>query len=432
MVMFASSVCASADDWSGWMGDRRDGVYRETGIIDEIPQEGLSIHWRTPIGPGYAGPAVADGRVFVFDYLRESGEAFNDPNRRATLKGRERLTALDAATGEVLWRHAYDCPYSISYPSGPRCTPTVAEDDVVILGAQGDLQCLSASSGEVRWRRSFEKEFGAEVPVWGYAGHPLIYGDLVLCMVGGPGQCVVAFDRATGATRWSALDASSGYAPPSIIQAGGMDQLIVFHPQAVVSLQPLTGKQNWSVPMNASYEMSIARPMVDGNLMYASSIHSEAVLLELAVDAPTAKERWRGERKTALYAANSTPLLADGVIYGTDCNQGSLIAVSCEDGSRLWETFQATRPDETRFVKHGTAFITRIGDTDRYFIMSETGDLLVARLKPDGYHEQGRFRLLEPTSEAYGRNVMWSHPAYANRTIYARNDTEVVAASLAK
>ncbi len=418
------------DDWRGWMGSQRDGVYRETGIIAEIPAAGLDIKWRKPVSTGYAGPAVADGRVFVFDYQTESGKAFNNPGQRANLQGQERLTALDAGSGQQLWQHAYDCPYSISYPAGPRCTPTIDGDHVYTLGSEGDLKCLQAADGKVVWSRQLKQDFAAEVPIWGFTAHPLVDGDLLYCMVGGSGQGIVAFDKKSGQVRWKALDAKAGYCPPTIILAGGTRQLIVFHPAAIVSLNPQDGSQYWEVPINPSYEMSIARPMLDGNLMFASAIHNEAVLLELAGDGPAVKERWRGEPKSALHSGNSTPAFADGVIYGTDCNEGSLIAVDSKDGSRLWETFEATKPGEKRFIKHGTAFITRIGDTDRYLLMSETGELLMARLTRSGYQGLGRFQVIEPTNEAFGRPVVWSHPAYAGKTAYIRNDKEIVAVDL--
>ncbi|MEP1647877.1 PQQ-binding-like beta-propeller repeat protein, partial [Rhodopirellula bahusiensis] len=140
---------ASADDWSGWLGDQRDGVYRESGIIDSIPESGLQLKWRAKIAGGYAGPSVADGRVFVFDYAQRQGEAFNDPGKRADLTGDERLIVLDSETGKELWRHEYERPYSISYPAGPRCTPTIDGDRVYILGSEGDLRCLSVTDGEL-------------------------------------------------------------------------------------------------------------------------------------------------------------------------------------------------------------------------------------------------------------------------------------------
>src|SRR5690606_8103521 len=161
------------------------------------------------------------------------------------------------------------------------------------------------------------------------------------------------------------------------------------------------------------------------NKLYASGIHTESVMIELDKDKPAAKELWRGKPKNAVYSGTSTPLFVDGVLYGSDCNVGSLVAVDAQNGDRLWTTFEATRPEITRFIKHGTCFLTRIGDSDRYLIFSEEGDLLVAELSRDGFKPLGRYHVLEPTSEAFGRGVVWSHPAFANKTGYFRNDKEL-------
>ena len=96
---------ACADDWPGWMGARRDGVYRETGIIDEVPGDGLRVKWRQPIHGGYAGPAVADGRVFVYDFRRKDGKKV--VNSGGNVVGQERLLVLDEKKGEQLWQHSY-------------------------------------------------------------------------------------------------------------------------------------------------------------------------------------------------------------------------------------------------------------------------------------------------------------------------------------
>ncbi|TWT93566.1 PQQ-binding-like beta-propeller repeat protein [Neorhodopirellula pilleata] len=425
-------VLLHADDWTGWMGNARDGVYRESGIVDRIDDSGLPILWRTPIGGGYAGPSVADGRVYVFDYVRQAGDAFNSPDQRANLTGQERVTCLDEKTGAPIWVHDYECPYSISYPAGPRCTPTIDGDHVYTLGSEGDLHCLEAANGRVVWHLSLKKDLNADVPIWGFAAHPLVDGDLLYTMVGGRGQGIVAFDKKTGQVRWKQLDTVAGYCPPSIIEAAGVRQLIVYSPSGVDALDPQIGTPLWHIDIEPLYEMSITRPMKDGNLLYVSGIRTESVLMKLGTDSPSATDVWRGERDHSVFCSNSTPLFVDGVIYGTDCNEGSLIAVDSSNGERLWSTFAATRPEEERFVKHGTAFITRIGDTDRYFLFSEIGDLVMAELTRSGYQELGRMHVIEPTGEAFGREVVWSHPAYANRTAYIRNDQEVVAVSLAK
>jgi hypothetical protein len=179
------------------------------------------------------------------------------------------------------------------------------------------------------------------------------------------------------------------------------------------------------------YEMAIAAPQRDGDLLYVSGIGSKSVMLRLSVDRPGVEELWAGGPKTSVYSGNATALFIDGTIYGSDCQVGSYIAVNAEDGSRLWETFEPTRRGETRRVSHGTAFTTHLSGTDRYLLLSELGDLILARLTPQGYEEISRAHVIEPTQEAFGRDVIWSHPAYSERTAFIRNDKEIIAVSLA-
>lgn len=437
--LIAGTGIARADDWPRWMGPTADGVYYEAGTLVALPESGLKVNWRAPVAGGYAGPAVVGNRVYVFDYEKSGGNAFNSPNERAQLNGSERLHCIEADTGKTAWTYEYICPYSISYPAGPRCTPTVDVSGptdpgrVYILGSEGDLACLDATSGELLWKHSFKTDYNATVPLWGFSSHPLVDGDLVYCMVGGQDQAVVAFDKLTGEVRWKSLSASGiGYCPPSIITAAGVRQLMVWHADAIVGLDPVTGKVYWTMPIKPDYEMSITRPQVEGALVFASGIRNHSVMFELAADQPATTELWRGEPKKSVNCANSTPIMHGGIIYGTDCNEGCMIAVDAKNGERLWTSYKPTQPKETRRVSHGTAFITRLSDSDRYLLMSETGDLILANMTRDGFEEIWRFRVLEPTSEAFGRNVVWSHPAYAGHTAYVRNDKELVAVQLAE
>ena len=126
LLALAASAGLLADDWPQWRGPQRDGVWRETGILDRFPAGGLTFRWRTPIGPGYAGPAVSDGKVYVLDRQKENET--------------ERILCLDARTGRILWTHVYPCRYrKVGYPAGPRATPTVAGGKVYALGTMGQL-----------------------------------------------------------------------------------------------------------------------------------------------------------------------------------------------------------------------------------------------------------------------------------------------------
>src|SRR6478672_1130049 len=138
-LAFVLSAIARADDWPQWLGPTRDDVWHETGIVEKFPEGGPKVLWRAPIGGGYAGPAVAGGKVYVMDFVKASGDVTNDPMARAELAGKERVLCLRASDGKELWKHEYDCPYKISYPAGPRATPVVAGGKVYTLGAEGNL-----------------------------------------------------------------------------------------------------------------------------------------------------------------------------------------------------------------------------------------------------------------------------------------------------
>lgn len=432
LVLLASVVLPGftvGDDWPQWLGPQRDGVWRESGIIDKFPSGGPPVKWRVPISGGYAGPAVAEGRVYVADYVRAEGDARPDPNLRSEIKGKERVLCLNAADGKEIWKHEYDCRYRISYATGPRCTPTVNAGKVYTLGAEGNLFCLDARSGEVLWSRDFKQEYKAETPMWGFTGHPLVDGNKLLCIVGGPGSLAVAFDKETGKEIWRSLTAKEqGYAPPTMIEAGGKRQLLIWHAEAISSLDPETGRPYWSVPLKPMYGMSIMSPRKFGDYLYAGGIGEVSVLLKLAKDKPGTEEVWRGDKTTSLYPVCSTPFIDDdGTMYGA-CQRGHFRGVELVTGKRLWETFKPTTGE--RPANSGTAFLVKNGQ--RFFIFGESGDLIIARLSPEGYEEISRAHLLDPTSDAFGRLVVWSHPALAEKCIFARNDKEIICASLAK
>ncbi len=420
-----------ADDWPQWLGPKRDSVWRETGIVEVFPENKLPVKWRVPIAGGYSGPAVAGGKVFVTDFVKASGEAFNNPGQRAELKGQERVLCFDAATGKELWKHEYDCPYSISYPAGPRATPTVADGKVYVLGAEGNLLCLNADTGKVIWSKELKKEYKTSTQIWGFCAHPLVDGNRLICVVGGEGSTAVAFDKDNGNELWRSIDARlAGYCPPTIIEAGGARQLLIWDADKLNSLNPETGKKLWSFDLAPQYDMSITAPRQSGDLLFASGIGNVGACLKLTKDKPGAELLWKETARNGVPCANSTPILENGMIYGVDCQQGPLRGVKLETGERVWETYVPTTGNTGQRASHGTAFLVK--HQDRFFLFSETGDLILAKLSPIGYEELSRFHVLEPTQECFGRAVIWSHPAFANKCCFARNDKELVCVSLAK
>ncbi|MCA9057016.1 MAG: PQQ-binding-like beta-propeller repeat protein, partial [Planctomycetaceae bacterium] len=247
MMMAGVSLSATADDWPQWMGPGRDNVWRESGIIQQFPAGGPKVLWSTDIAGGYAGPAVAAGRVFITDYVT-SDNVKVDNFQRAEFTGQERVLCLEEASGKILWQHAYDVSYSISYPAGPRCTPVVDGDRVYTLGAEGNLFCFHVADGSIVWSKNLKTEYGTKAALWGYAAHPLIDGDKLLTLAGGEGSHSVALNKMTGAELWrSGTAPEQGYCPPTIIKAGGKRQLVSLRPDAVVSMNPENGEVYWTV-----------------------------------------------------------------------------------------------------------------------------------------------------------------------------------------
>jgi outer membrane protein assembly factor BamB len=433
----AFNPVATGADWPHWFGPQRDGVWHETGLIDKYPPGGPTILWRTPMGSGYSGPAVAGGRVYVMDRARAKDQA-GKPARhtRDGIPGTEAVVCLDAATGKQIWKREYPCPYQIAYPSGPRCTPIVEGDRIYALGAMGDFMCLKAADGAVIWSKNIAKEYHTDPPVWGYAAHPLLDGNRLICPVGGEGSAVVAFDKSDGKEIWKALTSEEvGYSPPMIYEAGGKRQLLVWLSETLNSLDPETGKSYWSqiYPLDAKLQrpaVNIVTVRRDGNRLFLSTFYHGPMLLELAPDKPAVTVLWHGKsnnpgKPDGIHSLMATPVLKDGYIYGV-CAMGELRCIEAATNKQVWQTYKATGGQRSDC---GTAFLIPQGD--RFVIFNDQGELILAKLSPSGYEEIDKFKILEPSEPARNRMVVWSHPAFANRCIFARNDKEMVCVSLA-
>jgi outer membrane protein assembly factor BamB len=421
-----AAPAARGDDWPQWLGPKRDSVWRETGVLEKFPEGGLKPKWKADVGGGYAGPAVAGGRVFVADFVTPADTA-GDPGKRPEVTGTERVLCFAEADGKPLWKYEYDCTYKISYPAGPRCTPAVDGSRVYALGAMGNLVCLDAEKGTRVWDHDLRAEYKTEAPMWGFCGHPLVDGKKLICLVGGEGSVVVAFDKENGKELWRSLSAKEpGYCAPTIIEAGGKRQLIIWDADSVNGLDPETGDKYWSVPLAPEFGMAIAAPRKDGDLLFAGGIGFKCAAIRLDRDKPAAEEVWRGTRDRGVYPIIGTPFLEGGFIYAVE-KMGQLRCVKLDTGERKWETFRPTTGEGE--VNTATAFLVKNGD--RYFIFNEKGDLIIAKLTPEKYEEVSRAHLLEPTNSAFGRSVVWSHPAFADRCVLARNDKLLVCYSLA-
>lgn len=430
MLLTWSGGVMRAEDWPEIRGKGRLGVWNESGIVEKFPDGGLHVLWRTPIKAGFSGPAVADGRVFVADFTPLQG-----------LRGTERALALDEQTGKILWTREWPANYrGMSWPLGPRATPTVDGDRVYFAGADGRLLCLNVKSGDVLWQKDYAADYGADRAKWGFdwgfASSPLVDGNRLIALVGGQGNAkVVAFDKITGKEIWRALssDTELGVGQPIIISAGGTRQLIIWYPGAVASLDPVTGRLYWEQAYKVGASMTVATPVQSGPFLFFTNFYDGPLMLALDDKKPAATVLWKGRsdneiQTDGLHSTIATPAIVGDYIYGL-CSYGQFRSLRAKTGERIWETQAITR-ERARWA---SGLIVRNGD--RLFINNDRGELIIVKPSPDGYQEISRTALIKPTSPPGNRRelvmVNWSHPAYANRHVYARNDEEIISASLA-
>ncbi len=421
LVCFLTCVAATgavADDWPQWRGPNRDGVWREEGVLQKFANAQLKARWRAKIASGYSGPTVAGGHVFVTDRVVEPKQI-------------ERVHCFDATTGVATWSHSYDCVYDkVGYTAGPRASVTIDEGRAFSLGSMGHLFCFDAATGQIQWSKDCNAEYKIRMPIWGIAASPLVEGDLLIVQIGGEKACLVAFDKTTGQEKWRALDDNASYSAPIVIEQAGRRVLVCWTGNNVVGMNPASGEVYWKHPFEpAKMVINIATPVLEANRLFFTSFYDGSLMLRLKSDALGVEQVWRRSGRDemhtdSLHSIISTPYLEGDYVYGVD-SYGEFRCLDANSGDRVWESLQPT-------PKSRWSTIHMVRNGSRMWMFNERGELVIAHLSPQGYEELSRAKLIEPTRVQLSQRggVCWSHPAFANRHIFARNDEELVCASL--
>lgn len=411
LAILLGARAARGTDWPQFRGPHRDGTWDEVGIRESFPREGIKIRWRRPVGGGWSSPVVARGRVFVFDVELIKPSA------------RERLHCFEEKTGKVLWVYAYDEKYDEwtyvpERGAGPTATPIVEGDRIYVVGANGYTHCLDVKTGTVIWEKNIGREY--QVAEMSCRPSPLIEGSLLIVFTGAkPGASVLALDKLTGKEVWKALDDPVSNSSPIVITAGGTRQLIVWSDSSLASLDPANGHTYWREPMVTSNNDSVATPVFQGNRLLVSGL-----MLDVSADPPAAVFRWPESRAVSkrLLSNTSTAVVRGDYIFSAR-GTGELVCLEAATGKQVWATNSLTAS------KNGASIhITPQGGG--FFLFTDEGNLIRAQLSPAGYRETSRTHLIDPTWPFGQTKFVYAPPAFANRRVFARNEGEVVCASL--
>jgi outer membrane protein assembly factor BamB len=413
--LFTVIICNS-QDWPDWRGVNRDGIWSETGITEKFDDKIQTPKWSVAIGSGYSGPTVANGKVYLTDLQKKPVQT-------------EGVLCFDENNGDKLWEYRYPCEYvSVGYPAGPRASVVITDNKAYSLGTMGNLFCFNATTGDILWQRDLNREYEIRMPIWGISATPLITGDKIILQISGSNNaCVIALDNNTGKEIWRNLEDIAAYSAPIIIEKNGKKVVVVWTEDSLSGLNPETGEVYWRFPWKTGSGMSIATPVLYNDYIFVSAFYSGSLLVKLGNDYTSAEKVWQregeSERKTdALHCVMNTPVIIDDFIYGVD-SYGELRCLELATGDRVWE-------DLTAVNKNRWANIHFIQNGNKTWMFNEHGELIISELSPKGFKEISRTKIIEPTKEQLPRGVTWSHPAFANKHVYIRNDIELVCIDL--
>jgi hypothetical protein len=430
------------EDWPEFLGPRGAGISGETGLLETWPAEGPPVLWKKQIGEGYAAPSIRGNRLVLF----------HRPQTKQGISGPKELVECFAAdSGEPLWQFSCETAFSdpYGYNGGPRCTPLLTEDRCYTFGAEGMLTCLELETGKKIWQRDTAAEFRIPQAFFGVGSTPILEGNLLLVMVGGhPNSGMVAFDAATGETVWENVGPKTFPRPPHRIQADrppeklasyatplattihGRRHLLCLMRPGLVSLDPLSGKVNFTHWFRSVLHDSVnaARPVVVGDEVFLSAAYETgAALLKVHEDGQGVDVVWND--RDAMQNHWTTSIHHHGFVYGFSGRHQPGSTFRCierETGKLQWKTHDDDANDEAepkegrgttppKFYGRGSAILAE----GKFIVQAETGLLALVELNPEAFHEISRIQFPELGYPS------WTAPVLSRGRLYLTGAREV-------
>jgi outer membrane protein assembly factor BamB len=396
-------------EWAQWRGPQRDAVCSETGLLKTWPKNGPPLLWNTRtvngkvnVGTGYATVAIAGGKIYTLGDRDAQGN----------------VICLDEATGKVLWVTPFTPTYS---DGGPRCTPTVDNGRVYGLSPHGILVCADADNGHILWKKDLKADFGGHMMSgWNYSESPLVDGNKLVCTPGGKNAGMVALNKETGATLWKCAfpkDTGAGYASIVVAEAAGVRQYVtIVGPQlGLIGVDAATGKFLWNYQKVANGTANIPTPIVQGDLVFASTAYNRgAALLRLVPGRNSgidAKEVYWLDHQTLQNHHGGMVRVGDYIYGGHDHNQGHPFCLNLKSGEFMWGPV---------FEHTGSGSAAVLYADGRLYFRYDNNVMALVEATPKGYRVDGTFQLPRDTSRPG-----WQHPVIHNGKLYVRGNDQL-------
>jgi len=390
-LFFATVFDLVAGDWPQWRGSNRDGISRETGLLQAWPGAGPERIWLDrDIGIGYSAPVVAKGMLFIL----------------GTTDGKEQLFAKEAKGGKTLWTAALGGILTNNWGDGPRGAATVDGDKVYALGAKGGLICANVGDGKVNWRVEMVKDLGGKVPYWGYTESVLVDGDHVICTPGGKRGTLAAIDKKTGKVIWRSGDWTDGaqYASVVPVELNGQRQLVQLTQKTLAGVSARDGSLLWRNAWPGRTAV-IPTPIIDRNQIYVTSGYGAGCRKITVGSTNKVAEDYSNKNMKNHHGG---VLLLDGHLYGYSDGRG-WTCQNLKSGKVVWDS---------KKLGKGCVFYA---DKRLYCLGESSGTVALAGANTAGWKEHGRFKLEPQTELRKSSGRIWTHPVVAQGVMYLRD-----------
>jgi len=400
---FALSITATAQSWPQWGGPQRNFMVEAKGLAETWPASGPKRLWSRSLGEGHSSIIVDADRLYTM-YSKGAQEF---------------VVALDRATGKTIWEKGYAAPTTglnlqvepSLHVRGPHSTPLLAGNLLITVGIIGKLQAFEKQTGAVVWSHDLWREYGGTRTERGYTCSPLVYMNMVIVIVGGAGQALMAFDLKTGAVVWKKQSFHLSFSTPMLINVDGQDQLAMAFADDVVGLDPNSGELLWRHP-HPCKKFSITPPVWGtDNILFISSAYecgSRALQLRQSDGKTTVKELWASQR---IRVHHGTIIRLGDLVIGSSRTSGPspLTAVNVKTGEVVWQ--------DRAFPKAN--FVYADG---KLILLDEDGQLALTSLSPQGLKVLAKAAVLE--------HVAWTPPTLVGANLYLRDRRMIVALDL--
>lgn len=388
-------ITRASAQWSDFRGPQRDGNLPGVTLNEDWKAAPPKLVWKSKIGPGWSSFTVAGNRLFTQEQRGDN----------------EAIVCLNAGSGKTLWAHEYPSRFWESVAgAGPRATPTIGDDGLFALGANGNLLCLNPINGEVIWQRDIQVDGDCKPPQWGFSASPLVHKGIVIVHAGGAEKNgVLAYDAKTGRPRWTAASGNHSYCSAQLASFDGVEGILMSTNLGLQFLNTDDGTTIWNHEWPVENYRAI-QPLVKGDSIYIGTslgVGTRKITIKHDADAWKIDQDW-----TSL---DMKPDFNDfvefqGHIYGFD---GNIFAcVDCQTGKRQWKK-----------GRYGNGQVLLLSDSGQLLITTEFGDIVLVKADPHKLIELGRVPGIEGKT--------WNHPVLIGNRLYVRNGEEVACYELA-